>query len=619
MLEKFKGYVLKHKKGVIIACVVLTGILGVSVFLKQAGDKMQEQLKAMNTPETALIEKRTLVNSISATGKVTSIDNKTVTSSAAGMDILDVYVEVGDMVSAGDVICVLDGTDIKEDLADVTTSLNSTLAKTEIDISNAVRSLQEAQASRNIDLERADKDVADAWNDYVASIEKLEDADSAYKSAKENTSKAKEAYDAGNTNLKTSEEKLTSLTEKKNAHTKAEEDFTKTTDEFKLYIEELVSSDQAVLIPDSLALLVITNDNLSNLTPESFIILSLESPEFDTEIANIQNKINDFLDILKKLQTKYKETAIDEDTYEALQEEVQLLKENLIVLELKYNTAKSNENTPRAAYDQAVTTANNKYSVYTQKVRSKDDMVRNSDSTITTRTNSLETVKLNAAVSGQVDKQKIEQYKEQLEDCTVTAPISGVITSVNVSKGDNYSGTGIVTIEDVSSFEVASEIDEYDIGKIKEGQKVVIKTNGTGDTELQGTVTFVAPRATTGSSEVTYRVEVSIDTPNEYLKMDMTAKLSIILDSKDNVLTVPYDAVQTDEFGAFYIEVVQENVSNTEEAAPQTEKIFVSKGIESDYYIEVIGDNIKEGMTVIVPAADNGLSIMTPMGPMGGF
>lgn len=223
-----------------------------------------------------------------------------------------------------------------------------------------------------------------------------------------------------------------------------------------------------------------------------------------------------------------------------------------------------------------------------------------------------------------------------------------------------------MTIEDISSYEVTVEIDEYDISKIKEGQRVAIKTNGTGDLELEGKVLSIAPRATGGSS-VTYTVKVSIDTPCEDLRMDMTAKLSIIISSRENVLTVPYAAVQTAEDGSFYVEVVDESAGAASgeadgssqpagqdrpdgsvepagqdqplgsggpglPAAPggnaalpdslPTRRVPVTKGIESDYYVEISGEGIVEGLEVIVPA-DNSLEnlndLMLQMGPMGGF
>ncbi len=228
------------------------------------------------------------------------------------------------------------------------------------------------------------------------------------------------------------------------------------------------------------------------------------------------------------------------------------------------------------------------------------------------------------------------------------------MTAVNLKTGDSYNGGAIVTIEDISSYEVTVEIDEYDISKIKVGQKVVIKTNGTGDLELEGKVISIAPRASAGAN-VTYTVKTSIDTSCEDLRMDMTAKLSIIISSKENVLTVPYAAVQTADDGSFYVEVVDENSiaaglpENTggetrqpagEESSVQqgipggrggnpaisnpvpTRRIPVTKGIESDYYVEIYGEGIEEGLEVIVPADDSldDLSrLLEQMGPMGGF
>lgn len=54
---------------------------------------------------------------------------------------------------------------------------------------------------------------------------------------------------------------------------------------------------------------------------------------------------------------------------------------------------------------------------------------------------------------------------------------------------------------------------------------------------------------------------------------------------------------------------------------PQTEKITVQKGVESDYYVEIIGDRIEEGMQVVLPVSDNqdAQDMMQQMGPMGGF
>lgn len=117
--------------------------------------------------------------------------------------------------------------------------------------------------------------------------------------------------------------------------------------------------------------------------------------------------------------------------------------------------------------------------------------------------------------------------------------------------------------------------------------------------------------------------------------MDMTAKLSIIISSRENVLTVPYAAVQTAEDGSYYVEVVDENAAGAGDPGSgpvdgmvggantlPTRRIPVTKGIESDYYVEISGEGIMEGLEVIVPAdnsLDNLNDLMLQMGPMGGF
>lgn len=361
--------------------------------------------------------------------------------------------------------------------------------------------------------------------------------------------------------------------------------------------------------------------------------------DFSTSSADVQIQIEKHIEALESLQTSYKKALQLEQEYSALQQEVSSW-------QTKYNTAVQNESTAEKAYEQAVLASQSELSAYQKQQRTLDDTTKSAENNVINKTESLTTAQLNALSSGNSEEDKVEQYQQQLDDCIVEAPISGVISAVNIEAGDTYNGTAIVTIDDISSFEVTAEIDEYDIGKIEKGQKVVIKTNATGEEELDGTVKIISPKASTGGNEVTYTVIISVDTPHDMLRMDMTAKLSIILESKENVLTVPYEAVQEDESGNFYVEVV-DDIGETMPQRPEdvnsnraqqmsggdrngagttettTGRIYVEKGIESDYYIEIISDEISEGMEVVVPdSSDDSRSIQNIMmrqGPMGGF
>ena len=85
------------------------------------------------------------------------------------------------------------------------------------------------------------------------------------------------------------------------------------------------------------------------------------------------------------------------------------------------------------------------------------------------------------------------------------------------------------------------------------------------------------------------------------------------------MLSVPYNAVQTDDDGATYY--VQKVTGKQENDSYKTKKITINKGIESDYYTEIINSGLKEGDSVIVPAAEKQNSLedmINHSGSMGG-
>lgn len=581
----------KHKKLCIFLVIVL--ILGILIgkFVSSVQKAAQTMMTMLTQQETAVIERRSLVESVSATGSVTSAGSKNVSAEVTGVKSLSVPVQVGDLVEAGDLLCLFDTADLEENLADAELTLSVAQRRTQLDLDSAKRSLAEAGVSVQVDMSRMEEQVASALRSYEEARETMNKAGSSYGNANNNSTEIRKALEG--------------------------------------YQAQLAK----------------VNEQLS------------AQPESAASVSGGDAGASD---------------------REALEAEARRLEQLITEYQMKYSTAQETERGLKSAYDQAVTAVNNAYDAYNRQLQSQEDTIRSGGSTLQSRQDGVTSSQLNASTSGMSDQQQIDRYQEQIAACTVTAPASGVVTAVNLETGDSYNGGTIVTIEDISSYEVTVEIDEYDISKIKEGQRVAIKTNGTGDLELEGKVLSIAPRATGGSS-VTYTVKVSIDTPCEDLRMDMTAKLSIIISSRENVLTVPYAAVQTAEDGSFYVEVVDESAGAASgeadgssqpagqdrpdgsvepagqgqpdgsaqpagqgqplgsggpglPAAPggnaalpdslPTRRVPVTKGIESDYYVEISGEGIVEGLEVIVPA-DNSLEnlndLMLQMGPMGGF
>jgi len=278
-----------------------------------------------------------------------------------------------------------------------------------------------------------------------------------------------------------------------------------------------------------------------------------------------------------------------------------------------------------AAYNQASsarqTMENNVeslYIVYDTAAINYENAVASAGSTVA----AAEAAQDSAALAVNTDQQQlqIDAMNEQLAEGILAAPFDGVVTAVNLEEGDTYMQGAIVTIQDCSAYEIEAQIGEYDIADVKLGQKVLIKTDATRDEELVGTVVFISPTATatmdlmtgmpTTPVDPTYEVRIALDSPNDRLRLDMTANLSIIIDEHDNAMTVPYNAVQRAEDGTTFVEVVGADESLT--------VVPVEVIMESNYYTEVAG-NLKEGdvVRVVEQQGSDMFSVMSDLS--GGF
>lgn len=263
------------------------------------------------------------------------------------------------------------------------------------------------------------------------------------------------------------------------------------------------------------------------------------------------------------------------------------------------------------------------YDAYQMALLTYENTVASGESTVA----SAQAAQQSATLSANTDQQQlqIDSLSEQLEQGTVTAPFSGVVTAVNYDDGDTYAQGPILTIQDISSFEIEAQIGEYDIPDIKLGQKVLIKTDATREQELEGTVVFIAPTATAAmssmsamgtaavSTDPTYEVRISVDTDTDRLRLDMSANLSIIIQEVEDAMTVPYNAVQTAEDGSTFVEVVNEDETTT--------VVPVTVVLESSYYTQIRGD-LQEGQTIRVISQDASdmFSVMSEMSSAaGGF
>ena len=200
---------------------------------------------------------------------------------------------------------------------------------------------------------------------------------------------------------------------------------------------------------------------------------------------------------------------------------------------------------------------------YDKAVRALEDEVYKGSNTLAGATETYQKNEITSNDSTKKLERQLEEQRDRLDDYVITAPISGMVTQVDVEENNSFAGGNLVTIQDCSTLYVSTEIDEYDIPSIAIGQKVMFKTDATRDDELEGVIDEIAVSATSSSasntaSNSTYKVKIRVLTEDDRLKLGMTAKLSIIVKEVSNVLTVPYDAVVDKGDGEYVVYAVDE-------------------------------------------------------------
>lgn len=205
----------------------------------------------------------------------------------------------------------------------------------------------------------------------------------------------------------------------------------------------------------------------------------------------------------------------------------------------------------------------------------------------------------------------LESQMKSLEDYNITSPIDGTVIVKNYKAGDeinNYSSnTILMTVADMSNMTFEVDVDELDIFKIKSGQKVKITCDALPGESFVGEVTTVPVLGTSQNGVTTYPVEVTISEPRN-LKPGMNINAKIIIENKENVLSIPMATITYLEDKAFvYVKSDQQSSIQLEDEEFQMREIKV--GINNNDYIEVIS-GLKEGDIVVLPSViNNGLGI----------
>lgn len=203
---------------------------------------------------------------------------------------------------------------------------------------------------------------------------------------------------------------------------------------------------------------------------------------------------------------------------------------------------------------------------------------------------------------------KIQQL--QLKNQTITAPINGVVTKKNITKGAMISvGMPVFSIVDPNSYYVPINIPEREISKITRGQEAEIYIDSCPEKKYKAVIDKISPTIDSSSGTVRATLKfINYDKESDCIKDYAFSRIKLVMETRDNVLIIPKDAV-VEESGRKYIYIAEKLGSNTNEESniklqPTEEDIYIAKkveievGLEDSSNIEIIS-GINENTMVI--------------------
>lgn len=148
-----------------------------------------------------------------------------------------------------------------------------------------------------------------------------------------------------------------------------------------------------------------------------------------------------------------------------------------------------------------------------------------------------------------IAKQEIalSDAKKNLDKYRIEAPFDGVIRQIDFKVGDNLvsDDTKYVYIDNPNTLEISATLDQIDIAKVKIGQVVKITFDSFSDVSFTGSVTQVNSTPISTSGVTSYTIKMAMDKKDYKIYSGMTAKATITINKKSDILVLPAEYVQT--------------------------------------------------------------------------
>jgi HlyD family secretion protein len=227
------------------------------------------------------------------------------------------------------------------------------------------------------------------------------------------------------------------------------------------------------------------------------------------------------------------------------------------------------------------------------------DRISSGDQICTITGNTVDEQIENARINLSNASTSLENAKENLDDYSITAPISGTVVTKTAKAGDNIEGgsdSTLCVIYDLSYLQMTMSIDELDISSVEVGQEVQITADAVEGQTYTGVVTEVSVAGTTSGGITTYPVTVRIDETDGLLP-GMNVDAEIIISSAEDVLAVPAAAVNRGDTVLITADSPSASDALDQEAPEGYVYVSVETGVSDDSYVEITS-GLQEGDTV---------------------
>lgn len=492
-----KFFIKSNKKILFIFIIILILIL----FF---GYKQLSKNKENNLFLVQRVERGNLNKIVSGSGNVVAADSFNIISKKGG-EIIFLPFKEGDFIRRGDLILELDSRDFQRQIRDTKLNLEKQLNNLEklklnkVNLENDLRKVENEYQNfkRADDIKKNYKNSLNLLNNFFSEIPSV-------------ILRIEDVYFKSELTGKINEENI------KYYLSYFDKNYSEKSDKLKKEIENL--KNRFLKLSDNFAKLNTNKDEVNF----SFI---REVYDF---INQIQIIVKIGLDPIRKIK---EDTSFKNSTHVY----VEIIDNHLNFLSNSYNILNN--------YSQSLIALINQINIYEDKLKNISLDIEN----IKFNIEKTETDIKNAEINIQEIKNKLIDFDNDLNDYKIFSPLNGIINSLKFKKGEILS-PGVIVMNIISNDKIAEiKLNEIDIADVKIGQKVILTFDALSDLEISGQVIEINPIGDVSQGVVSYLVKIAFQENNKNVKIGMTVNADIIVESKNNILIIPSQAIKKDK------------------------------------------------------------------------